>query len=160
MTIQGFFLGLHPVPDRPIQPLKWYFPLCFSTVVFASALRSGKARLLCTIPIAALFSRFHSCYSGIPKEDYQLSLWLMWIFLRYIDISVLGPDDKMWKTRTQQMAPTSKDGSKEKANERVFLRSGSFTSRLKRSFSLWTTLRGLGWNWEIEHMKKHRGSRT
>ena len=158
MTMKGFFLSLHPVPDRPIQPLKWYFPFCFSAVVFASALRSRNARLLCTLPIAALFSRFHSCYSGIPKEDYPLSLWLMWIFLRYIDISVLGPDDKMWKTKTQQMTLIGKDGSKKMVNERVCLRDGSFMSRLKKSFSLWTTLRGIGWNWEIKHMRKHHGS--
>ena len=153
MAIRGFLLRLHPIPDRPVQPLQWYFPLCFATVVVASALRNRKARLLITIPILALFTRFHSSYAGVPKVDYPLSLWLMWIFVRYIDISLLGPDDKMWRLeKLKKLSSNTK-------TKRAHLRDGNFAIRLKRSLSLWTTLRGIGWNWEIKFLKTHQGSR-
>jgi hypothetical protein len=158
MALQDFFRGLHPPPDRSINRLSWYFPLCFLSVVFASALRRRKSRVLCTLPILALFSRYHISYAAEPQVDYPLSLWLIWILFRYVDISLIGANDKMWKVRALPVQ-SGNDTSDGKVKAREYLRDGSFMARLKRSFVLWTTLRGVGWNWEIKHMKFHQGSR-
>ena len=160
MTFQDFWLTLHPPSERQASPVKWYFPLCFSAVILASAFRSRMTRLLCTVPIAVLFSRFHSNYAAVPKVDYPLSLWLMWMLLRYIDISLVGINYKMWTVDTPHKISSSEDSSDGRGRGKEYLRDGTFVSRLKKSLSLWMTLRGVGWNWEIKHMKVHPGTRT
>ena len=160
MTFQDFLLSLHPPLNRQVSPVKWYFPLCFSALIFASAFRRRKTRLLCTVPIAALFSRFHSSYAAEPKVDYPLGLWLMWMFLRYIDISLLGTNYKIWTVDSPHKIPPEEDSSDGRGKCKEYLRDGTFVSRLKKSLSLWMTLRGVGWNWEIKHMKVHPGART
>jgi hypothetical protein len=84
----------------------------------------------------------------------------MWMFLRYIDISLLGTNYKMWTVDTTHKISLEDDASEGRGKRKEYLRDGTFVSRLKKSFSLWMTLRGVGWNWEIKHMKVHSGTRT
>ena len=160
MTLQDFLHDLHPPSHRSVNPLKWYFPLCFLAVIFASALRRRNTRIICTVPIAALFSRFHYSYAAEPKVDYPLSLWLMWIFLRYLDISLVGANDKMWRFKNSRDSGSERNNSDRKDKAAEYLRDGTLVTRLKKSLSLWMTLRGIGWNWEIKHMNLHQGTRT
>ena len=156
MFFQDFLLSLHPPTGRHINRSSWYFPTCFFLVVFASALRSRKSRLFFTLPILILFGQFHRFYAAEPKVDYPLGLWLMWMLLRYVDVSLIGANDRMWKIGT---ASKEQCGIKDAIYVKECLRDGNLATRIQRSFSLWTNLRGIGWNWEVKHMKVHTGSR-
>ena len=132
-----------PTPDRPMRqggppPVLGVAVLCF----LAFLMPSGKSRVLLTAPLMIYFiSQQRKFTSGEAPEDYSLPVYIVGLVTRYVDFIVLGrPERDIWRSREVSEKPADEDVSKM-----------TLWRKLRRSLSFWATLRGIGWNWQVQN---------
>lgn len=75
-------------------------------------------------------------------EDYIIPIEITWLMIRWIDLVVCRDFDL-------DIYRYKQDGTRETGNEVNKL---ALWQKLKRSFGLLCSLRGIGWNWQVSHV--------
>ena len=135
-----------PSADRPKRIsdtiLVPFMLICISSLL----LPRGAVRLVLTLPpILFLMSQARRTTSGNNVEDYIFAVNASGLLYKYITFVVFRkPETDMWRV---QMEGENKGKPEEEVAQEMDL-----WSKFKWSLHFWTTLRGVGWNWQVRNV--------
>jgi hypothetical protein len=120
--------------------------LTFAGICFASLLiPPGKVRIALTMPaLLYVATRFRQYSSGQGAQDYMAAVNLALFGAKWIDFVLLGvPERDIYRV---DMSQEGNPPVKEDAGRMILWQ------KCRWSGSLWTNLRGVGWNWQVKNV--------
>ena len=138
--------NLFPGPDRPIRVSDWvsipFLLICISSFL----LPPGAPRLVLTFPaILYLVFRVRTSTSGNQVEDYILAVNACGLIYKYVSFVVL-------KTPEFEIHRVFMSGAKKGSKIPEDPVAMEPWDKLKWSIQFWTSLRGVGWNWQVKNV--------
>ncbi|KAI0847196.1 hypothetical protein F5Y00DRAFT_271315 [Daldinia vernicosa] len=145
--LERFINTLYPlIEERSPLPVL-YIPGAFMVLVFGYAIGPDPIRTTTISLLLVLFALRRPCYTvGNTAQDYGLSGWFIVFVLLFLDFSATNP---RWVGRRDE-------SSSRKDNESITRRDPeTWPQRLAWALRLATTLRGIGWDWEVKSVPRH-----
>lgn len=126
------------VPDKARPPCSrpYLIPLIYLTSMAASLLPAGKIRAISgTAGLLFLCAQVPKCTTGNVAMDNLLPIQAVLVLLHWIDFFVLNSPSEFVRTKDRERV----------AQE-------AFWGRLRWTFDLHATMRGIGWNWKVKNI--------
>jgi hypothetical protein len=141
----GLTSPLFPPKDRSSRPGAYAWIGLTAACVTSLLLRPGRVRIfLGTLLLICLLQECPKYTTGKPEEDYMIAINVVLVSLKYVDFVFLRtPEDTAFRTDSKG---TLVDDAKS-------LRVASCWERLKWAGSLFSTFRGVGWNWRVKNVE-------
>lgn len=132
-----------PPETRPKRPAEQLLMIATTICVSSLLLPQGRFRVVvCLGPLIYLCTqlRTHSC--GQMNSDYLSMVNFTIMVLKWLDfVAIRNPE--------QSLRRKQHDGSVETYDE---IRNLSLWAKFRWSLSMFTTYRGIGWNWEVKNV--------
>jgi len=143
-----------PPPARPLGIHRQILPAFSFVCVSSLLLPPGAARRAITLPpLLYLLSQVRKCSAGTDVEDYVLAVNVTGLLYKYVDFILLcDTETQLYRVKEAE----NKDGprlNEDPANMGLW-------QKCKWSVDLWTTLRGVGWNWRVKNVDALRDNVT
>ncbi|KAF3065262.1 hypothetical protein GL218_02728 [Daldinia childiae] len=135
-----------PIEERSPLPIL-YTPGAFVVLVFGYAIGPSPIRTTTISLLLILFALQRPCYTiGNAAQDYGLSGWFIVFLLLFLDFSSTNP---RWVGQI--------DESSSRKDKKGIARYDPETwpQRLSWALRLATTLRGIGWDWQVKSVPGH-----
>ena len=137
----------YPPHDRPTcsalgSPFLPTAGACFMSTVVPSNLR-----IPIFLPaILLLLSRTRTCSTGAPEQDYMTGINTAVFVCKFVDFAILQTPEREY----HRIDLTNQDKPVVNENPTAM----SIWQRVKWNVSLWTTYRGIGWDWEVKNVER------
>ncbi len=138
--------SLFPGPDRPVRVSDWVLVPFLVICITSFLLPPGAPRLLLTLPpVLYMVFQVRATTSGNQVEDYIFAVNTCGLFYKYISFVVLNtPEIDIQRV----VMSGGKKGSKVPEDPTTM----EPWEKLKWSMHFWTSLRGVGWNWQVKNI--------
>lgn len=136
----------YPQANRPVRSsgavLVPFVLICSTSLLVPP----GRPRALLTLPpLLYLLLQVRRTTSGINAEDYMLAVNISQFSCRYVtSVLFATPENDMHRV----VLTGENKGMREPENALTM----DWWSKLKWSMQLWSTLRGVGWNWRVKNV--------
>jgi hypothetical protein len=149
---------LIPYSGRPILRRDYLIPLLAVISMVTTTLPPQKSRIFITLPILLyVYLQIPRYGAGNIAADYMLAINGSVAILKYLDFVVFHtPERDMWRISERGRRGTAKEGDERLALEEEKLKAcpDSIAGKAAWSWSLWSTNRGVGWNWRAKGVRK------
>jgi hypothetical protein len=165
-ALETWFAKTIQYDQRPPQAA-WHFPVHLAICFISTALPLGKKiRLFLILPVVLYNTLIQITYTtGAVKDDYFNALRFLIFTLTFVDHLIIGPTIKGEEARYIRSSPPSppsppqQNGTHDKIKPKASHHDGqalsecnTFRERLIWTTRLFTTWRGMGWNWQINKL--------
>ena len=130
---------------RPIRHGGWLWAGFNSACVLSLLLLPGLARhSIGLLLLLYIHKEYSKSTTGQAVEDYMIAINIFITTLKFVDFVYLRiPEDAAH--RVNASGQSTEDGNS--------IRNSSYWTRLKWAASLYSTLRGIGWNWRVKNVE-------
>ncbi|KAI0095915.1 hypothetical protein F4814DRAFT_435407 [Daldinia grandis] len=137
-----------PIEERSPLPIL-YTPGAFAILVFGYAIGPGPIWIATISSLLVISALQRPCYTaGNAARDYGLSGWSIVFLLLFLDFSTTNP---RWIGR-RDGSSSREDNNKGITTQRD---PRTWLQRLAWALRLATTLRGVGWDWQVKGVPEH-----
>lgn len=158
---------LSALKDRPLGVRGYFIPLYLSACQVTYFLPAGTVRTSVSIPaLLYLLAQVPKYTSGNVGMDIMMAINCSLLFLKWVDFNVLhstetefwqveerGPGDDPAVAAGEQKSVVVVGDDKKYVGikkQKTWPYPNTLWGRFKWLFSLWTTMRGVGWNWRVK----------
>lgn len=133
--LQAIFKSLVPDKARPLQPRPYLLQTIYLTCAFGALLPPGKLRAgSVSVIVCALITQIPKYTTGDVNQDAVTPIFATLLLAHWIDVFILHSPEEFSRR---------KDGGK---------RPRTWREKLWWSLDLNSTMRGIGWNWEVKNV--------